>query len=78
MEKESDELTMFNSKSLARTFENHAKEHYPSYTLGVYPTGDDSAVAIALVANKYSPHNFWYFPPFPFPQSSSLHNPIFH
>ncbi|KZZ87352.1 F-actin-capping protein subunit alpha [Ascosphaera apis ARSEF 7405] len=46
-------------KSLARTFENHAKEHYPSYTLGVYPTGDDSAVAIALVANKYSPHNFW-------------------
>ncbi|KAI5279479.1 F-actin-capping protein subunit alpha, partial [Ascosphaera aggregata] len=46
-------------KSLAKSFEAHAKEHYPSYTMGVYPVENDSAVAIVLVANKYSPHNFW-------------------
>jgi capping protein alpha len=26
----------------------------------VYPTENDSAVAILLVANRYSPNNFWY------------------
>ncbi|KAI5307766.1 F-actin-capping protein subunit alpha [Ascosphaera atra] len=54
---ESENLEFINA--LARSFETHAKEHYPSYTMGVYPVDDDSAVAIALVANKYSPNNFW-------------------
>jgi capping protein (actin filament) muscle Z-line, alpha len=27
--------------------------------MGVYPVESDSAVAILLVANKYSPQNFW-------------------
>ena len=27
--------------------------------MGVYPADDDSSVALILVANKYSPQNFW-------------------
>ncbi|KAI5299464.1 Mediator of RNA polymerase II transcription subunit 7 [Ascosphaera pollenicola] len=54
---ESANLEFINS--LHRAFSAHAAEHYPSYTLGIYPTDNDSAVAIALVANKYSPNNFW-------------------
>lgn len=38
----------------------HAREHYSSCSYGVYPIENDSAVAILLVANKYSPNNFWY------------------
>ncbi|KAI9794630.1 MAG: F-actin-capping protein subunit alpha [Peltula sp. TS41687] len=46
-------------KSLLRQLSTHAKEHYPSASYGVYPVKKDSAVAILLVANKYSPNNFW-------------------
>ncbi|ODH44300.1 hypothetical protein ACO22_00920 [Paracoccidioides brasiliensis] len=46
-------------KSLFRSLSAHAKEHYPSCSYGVYPTDNDTAVAILLVANKYSPNNFW-------------------
>lgn len=35
------------------------QEHYPSASLGVFPTENDSKVAIVVVANKYSPNNFW-------------------
>ncbi|KAI5370660.1 putative F-actin-capping protein subunit alpha [Septoria linicola] len=45
--------------SLHKAFQTAASEHFPSYTVGVYPTNDDAAVALVLVANKYSPQNFW-------------------
>ncbi|KAJ5758503.1 F-actin-capping protein subunit alpha [Penicillium odoratum] len=46
-------------KSLLKSLSIHAREHYPSCSYGVYPTDNDSAVAILLVANRYSPNNFW-------------------
>lgn len=51
-------LTMF-SKSLLKSFGVHAREHYPNCSYGVYPIENDSAVAMVLVANRYSPNNFW-------------------
>jgi hypothetical protein len=36
------------------------KEHFPNAALGVYPIESDSKLAIIVVANKYSPNNFWY------------------
>jgi capping protein alpha len=48
-----------NSKSLIKSLGIHAREHYPNCSYGVYPTENDSAVAILLVANRYSPNNFW-------------------
>lgn len=44
-------------KSILKSLAKHAGEHYPSSSYGVYPTQD--GVAIALVANKYSPNNYW-------------------
>ncbi|KAG2417500.1 hypothetical protein HFD88_008719 [Aspergillus terreus] len=46
-------------KSLLKSLGTHAREHYPSCSYGVYPIENDSAVAILLVANRYSPNNFW-------------------
>ncbi|CRL29194.1 F-actin capping protein, alpha subunit, actin binding [Penicillium camemberti] len=46
-------------KSLLKSFGLHAREHYPNCSYGVYPIENDSAVAIVLVANRYSPNNFW-------------------
>ncbi|OOF98875.1 hypothetical protein ASPCADRAFT_204587 [Aspergillus carbonarius ITEM 5010] len=46
-------------KSLLKSLSAHAAEHYRSCSYGVYPIEDDSAVAIVLVANRYSPNNFW-------------------
>ncbi|KAJ5974639.1 hypothetical protein N7481_011849 [Penicillium waksmanii] len=46
-------------KSLIKSLGIHAREHYPDCSYGVYPTENDSAVAILLVANRYSPNNFW-------------------
>jgi len=46
-------------KSLHKAFSAHAKEHYPTSSTGIYPVEDDSTIAIVLVANKYSPNNFW-------------------
>ena len=48
------------SKSLNKAFSQHASEHYPSSSIGVYPIENDSGVALLLVANKYSLNNFWY------------------
>lgn len=48
------------SKSLLKSFGVHAREHYPNCSYGVYPIENDSAVAIVLVANRYSPNNFWW------------------
>ncbi|KAJ9661609.1 F-actin-capping protein subunit alpha [Coniosporium apollinis] len=46
-------------KSILKSLTTHANEHYPSSSLGVYPVQNDGAIAILLVANKYSPNNFW-------------------
>ncbi|CAI7585322.1 hypothetical protein PCG10_001630 [Penicillium crustosum] len=46
-------------KSLLKSFGVHAREHYPNCSYGVYPIENDSAIAIVLVANRYSPNNFW-------------------
>ncbi|KAI9827870.1 MAG: F-actin-capping protein subunit alpha [Phylliscum demangeonii] len=46
--------------SLSKAFAAYANEHYTTACCGVYPVDDDSALAIVLVANKYSPQNFWY------------------
>ncbi|BCR92878.1 F-actin-capping protein subunit alpha [Aspergillus chevalieri] len=46
-------------KSLLKSLSAHATEHYPNCSYGVYPTENDSSVAILLVANRYSPNNFW-------------------
>lgn len=47
-------------KSYLKLLSSHASEHYPNSSYGVYPSQDDSSIAILLVANKYSPNNFWY------------------
>jgi len=46
-------------KSLLKSLGTHVKEHYPNASYGVYPIEDDSKIAILVVANKYSPNNFW-------------------
>jgi len=46
-------------KSILKSVSSHANEHYPSSTVGVFPTDNDSKIAILLVASKYSPANFW-------------------
>lgn len=46
-------------RSLIKSFSTSSAEHFPSSTVGVYPTKSDSAIALVLVANKYSPQNFW-------------------
>jgi hypothetical protein len=46
-------------RSLQKSFSKTAAEHFPQSTIGIYPTASDSSVAILLVANKYSPNNFW-------------------
>ncbi|KAK3047387.1 hypothetical protein LTS18_013169, partial [Coniosporium uncinatum] len=46
-------------KSLLKSLSQHTHEHYPSSSLGVYSTENDSKIAVVVVANKYSPNNFW-------------------
>ena len=46
-------------RSIQKSFAKTAAEHFPTSTVGIYPSSDDSNVAILLVANKYSPQNFW-------------------
>ncbi|PSK41813.1 hypothetical protein B9Z65_9199 [Elsinoe australis] len=46
-------------KSLSKSLAQHASEHYPSAATGVFPSSDDSSIAIVTVANKYSLNNFW-------------------
>ncbi|KAH7119790.1 F-actin-capping protein-like protein subunit alpha-1 [Dendryphion nanum] len=46
-------------KSVLKSLSTHTSEHYTKSSLGVYPTSDDTALAILTVANKYSPSNFW-------------------
>ncbi|KAK4999304.1 F-actin-capping protein subunit alpha [Elasticomyces elasticus] len=46
-------------KSLQRIFSTYASEHYASSTFGIYPAESTSSIALVLVANKYSPSNYW-------------------
>ena len=52
-------LICSNRKSLTKSLSTHASEHYPNASVGVYPTDNDSTVALLLVSNKYSLNNFW-------------------
>ena len=47
-------------KSTLKAVGLYTKEHYPNSACGVYPIENDSKIAIVIVANKYSPSNFWY------------------
>lgn len=46
-------------KGLVKSLSTHISEHYPKASYGVFPTSDDTALAILTVANKYSPTNYW-------------------
>lgn len=46
-------------RSLQKSLNTAAPEHFASHTHGVFPSKDGSNVVIVLVANKYSPQNFW-------------------
>ncbi|EHK23870.1 uncharacterized protein TRIVIDRAFT_45712 [Trichoderma virens Gv29-8] len=46
-------------KSTLKSLGTYVKEHFPNAALGAYPVESDSKVAIVIVANKYSPNNFW-------------------
>ncbi|KAI0477467.1 subunits of heterodimeric actin filament capping protein Capz [Xylariaceae sp. FL0804] len=47
------------AKSALKSLSTYVKEHYQNASYGVYPTENDSKVALIVVANKYSPNNFW-------------------
>ena len=55
-------MTFSCSKSTLKSVSSYVKEHFPSAAYGVYPIESDSKVAVIIVANKYSPNNFWYVP----------------
>ncbi|CAD6446936.1 788b767c-984b-4c65-a3dc-99094cb3c911 [Sclerotinia trifoliorum] len=46
-------------KSILKSLGPHVAEHFPNASYGAFPIENDSKVAILVVANKYSPNNFW-------------------
>jgi capping protein alpha len=46
-------------KSTLKSLGSYVNEHYPNAAFGVYPIESDSKIAAVIVANKYSPNNFW-------------------
>lgn len=46
--------------STLKSLKEYVKDHYPDASYGVYSIEDDSKVAVIIVANKYSPNNYWY------------------
>ncbi|KAI0839748.1 2-oxoisovalerate dehydrogenase beta subunit [Hypoxylon sp. FL0890] len=46
-------------KSTLKSLATYVKEHYPNASYGAYPIENDSKVAVIIVANKYSPNNYW-------------------
>ncbi|KAL1388678.1 F-actin capping protein alpha subunit-domain-containing protein [Phyllosticta capitalensis] len=46
-------------KSLLKSLNTHAAEHYPAAAVGAYPIESDERIAIVLVSSKYSPNNYW-------------------
>jgi hypothetical protein len=47
-------------KSTLKSLGSYVQEHFANAAYGVYPIESDSRVAVIIVANKYSPNNFWY------------------
>lgn len=47
------------TKSTLKSLSTYAKEHYPNAVYGAYPIENDTKLAVIIVANKYSPNNFW-------------------
>ena len=48
------------SKALVNALGPHVSEHYPSLpAYGVYPSSDDTTVALVITGSKYSPSNYW-------------------
>lgn len=50
---------MLDRKSLLSGLKTHVSEHYVDASYGAYPHDGDSQIAIIIVANKYSPKNYW-------------------
>ncbi len=50
-------------KSILKGLSTYVREHFTNAAYGAYPVENDSKIAIAIVANKYSPNNFWYGSP---------------
>lgn len=46
--------------STLKNLKEYVNDHYPDASYGVYPIENDSNVAVIIVANKYSPNNYWY------------------
>ncbi|KJZ78485.1 F-actin-capping protein subunit alpha [Hirsutella minnesotensis 3608] len=46
-------------KSTLKSLGSYVKEHFASAAYGAYPIESDSKIATIIVANKYSPNNFW-------------------
>ncbi|OHX01266.1 2-oxoisovalerate dehydrogenase e1 beta subunit [Colletotrichum incanum] len=46
-------------KSTLKSLGPYVQEHFPNAAYGVYPTANDTQVAVIIVSNKYSPNNFW-------------------
>ncbi|EDN98541.1 hypothetical protein SS1G_13400 [Sclerotinia sclerotiorum 1980 UF-70] len=46
-------------KSILKSLGPHVAEHFPNASYGAFPIENDSKTAILVVANKYSPNNFW-------------------
>ncbi|KXH46835.1 transketolase [Colletotrichum simmondsii] len=46
-------------KSTLKSLGPYVQEHFPNAAYGIYPTENDSKVAVIIVSNKYSPNNFW-------------------
>ena len=51
---------MVRRKSILKSLAPYVKEHFANAAYGVYPIEGDAKVAIIVVANRYSPNNFWY------------------
>ncbi|KAI0009237.1 putative F-actin-capping protein [Xylariaceae sp. FL0662B] len=46
-------------KSTLKSLSTYVQEHFPNASYGVYPIENDTKLAIIIVANKYSPNNYW-------------------
>ncbi|KAM4062953.1 f-actin capping protein alpha subunit [Hirsutella rhossiliensis] len=46
-------------KSTLKSVGSYVKEHFASAACGAYPIESESKIAVVIVANKYSPNNFW-------------------
>lgn len=53
-------LTPGRRKSTLKAVAAYVKEHYPNASYGVYPIENDTKIAVIIVANKYSPSNYWW------------------